>query len=68
VQSIEASADRVSDLVRQMNLPQRLREVGVKEADLPGLARLGFQNRTVQNNPKPIIDADQLEKLLRKAW
>jgi maleylacetate reductase len=68
VQAVEASANRIFDLVRQMNLPQRLREVGVKEADLPALARLGFENRTIQNNPKPILEAGQLERLLREAW
>jgi hypothetical protein len=36
--------------------------------DLPDLAQLGFQNRTVQNNPKPITDAAQIETLLRAAW
>ncbi len=54
VRPSEAVAQRIFDLVGQMNLPQRLRDVGVKEADLPRLAQLGFQNRTVQNNPKPI--------------
>jgi lactaldehyde reductase len=68
VQASEATANRIFDLVRQMNLPQRLREVGVKEADLPALARLGFENRTVQNNPKPILEAGQVERLLREAW
>ena len=65
---IEAAAQKVFDLVGRMNLPQRLRDVGVREADLPRLAQLGFQNRTVQNNPRPITDAAQIEKLLREAW
>jgi alcohol dehydrogenase class IV len=51
-----------------MKLPQRLRDVGVPEADLPRLAQLAFQNRTVQNNPKPITDAAQIEGLLQAAW
>jgi alcohol dehydrogenase class IV len=57
--TINAAADRIFDLVGQMNLPQRLRDCGVKEADLPYLSQLGFQNRTIQNNPKP-MDAGQL--------
>jgi maleylacetate reductase len=65
---IEAAADRIFDLVGQMGLPQRLRDAGVRAADLPHLAQLSFQNRTVQNNPKPIVDAAQLERLLRDAW
>jgi hypothetical protein len=35
---------------------------------LPELAQLGFQNRTVQNNPKPITEPAQIEALLRAAW
>jgi lactaldehyde reductase len=68
VGSIEAAANRIFDLVGQMNLPQRLRDVGVKESDLPDLARLSFQSHTVHNNPRPIDDVAQLERLLRDAW
>lgn len=65
---IEALGQRISALVRQMALPQRLRDVGVAESDLPRLAQLAFQNRTVQNNPKPITEVTRLERLLREAW
>lgn len=67
---IETLAQKIFDLVRQMNLPQRLREAGsnLKESDLPQLAQLAFQNRTVQNNPKPITEPAQIEALLRAAW
>lgn len=64
----EAAALRVYELVGQMHLPQRLRDVGVAESALPELAQLAFQSRTVQNNPKPITSAAQLEALLRAAW
>jgi maleylacetate reductase len=66
--TIEALAQKIFELTGSMHLPQRLRDAGVKEADLPELAQLGFQNRTVQNNPKPIKDAAQIEALLRAAW
>jgi alcohol dehydrogenase len=68
VRVIEAAADKIFKLVGRMHLPQRLRDAGVKEDDLPHFAQLAFQNRTVQNNPKPVTDAAQLEKLLRDAW
>jgi maleylacetate reductase len=68
LQVVEAAADKIFDLVGSMHLPQRLRDAGVKEDDLPHLAQLAFQNRTVQNNPKPVTDAAQLERLLRDAW
>jgi alcohol dehydrogenase class IV len=65
---VEAAAQKVYELVGQMRLPQRLRDAGVAEADLPRLAQLAFQSRTVQNNPKPITDPAQIEALLRAAW
>jgi maleylacetate reductase len=65
---IEALAHRISALIRELDLPQRLRDAGVREADLPRLAQIAFQNRTVQNNPKPITDVTQLESLLRDAF
>jgi maleylacetate reductase len=66
--ALDTLAQKVFDLVGKMNLPQRLREAGVKESDLAPLAQLAFQNRTVQNNPKPITEPAQLEALLRAAW
>jgi maleylacetate reductase len=63
-----ATAERVSEWVSEMGLPQRLRDLGVLESDLPGLARLAMANRTVQNNPRPIKDAAEIEALLRAAW
>ena len=67
---VEAMVQRIFHLIAQMNLPQRLHNagVGLKESDLPRLASIAFQNRTVQNNPKPITDVSQLEELLRGAW
>jgi alcohol dehydrogenase class IV len=66
--AVLAAAQKVAELARRMDLPQRLRDVGVKESDLAGLAQLGFQNRTVQSNPRPVEDAGQIEALLREAW
>jgi len=66
--AVEALVQKIFHLIGQMNLPQRLQDVGVNESDLPHLAELGFQNHTVQNNPKPVTDAAQVEQLLRDAW
>ena len=66
--AVEALAQKIRHLIGQMNLPQRLRDAGVNKSELPGLAQIAFQNRTVQNNPKPITDAIQIEQLLMDAW
>jgi alcohol dehydrogenase class IV len=70
VMAVEALAQQIAGLVREMRLPGRLRDAGVAltESDLPRLAQLAFQNRTVQNNPKPITEPAQIEALLRAAW
>ena len=67
---VEAMVQKIFHLIAQMNLPQHLRAagVGLKESDLPRLAAIAFQNRTVQNNPRPITDVSQLEELLQEAW
>ena len=68
VAAVEQAAQAIYNLSGRMNLPQHLRQVGVSEADLPRLAQLAFQNRTVQNNPKPITQAAQIEGILKEAW
>jgi alcohol dehydrogenase len=68
VERIELLAQKISDLVCRMDLPQRLRDAGVKQDDLSRIARLAFDNRTVQSNPRPITDPAQIEKLLNESW
>lgn len=67
---VEALVQKIFHLIGQMNLPQRLRDVDValRESDLPRLAQIAFQNRTILNNPKPITGPAELETLLRDAW
>ena len=39
----------------------------LKKSSSP-FAQLAFQNKTGQNNPKPIAELTQLESLLQGAW
>lgn len=64
----EQAAQTVFQLISRIGLPQRLRDAGVAEADLPHLARLALKSQAVQNNPKPITGAGQTESVLRAAW
>jgi maleylacetate reductase len=64
----EAAAQLVYDMVGRMGMPQRLRDAGVREADLPKLAQLAFESRTVRSNPQPVTEVGQLEALLWGAW
>jgi alcohol dehydrogenase class IV len=66
--AVEEAVQRIYDLIGHMNLPQRLRDVGVREVDLTQLAQVAFQSRAVQNNPRSISGAEQIEAVLRAAW
>jgi len=64
----EQAAQTVFELITRIGLPQRLRDVGVAEADLPRLAQVALKSQAVQNNPKPVTDAAQAEAVFRAAW
>lgn len=64
----EAAIQAVASLIGQLGLPQRLREAGVREADLPQLAQLALKSSAVQQNPKPLADTAQAEAIFRAAW
>ena len=71
-EAAEAAAQQIDDLIKQLNLPQQLRDVGVDRNDLPQIAQVALQSRAVQNNPRPIRDAAQgaaqIEALLEAMW
>lgn len=68
IASATNAAEYISDFIGQLGLPQRLREVGLSQSDLPYLAQIAFQNQTIHQNPRPVVSAGQLESILRAAW
>ncbi|HLJ34572.1 MAG TPA: iron-containing alcohol dehydrogenase [Ktedonobacteraceae bacterium] len=66
--AVEEAIQHIHALIGQMNLPQRLRDVGVQEADISHLAQVALQSNAVRNNPRPITSAAQIESVLRAAW
>ncbi len=57
----EAFIARIDDLVRQSGAPQRLRDVGIVQSDLPILAADAMlQTRLLMNNPAAVTEADAL--------
>ena len=66
--AIEAMVQKLFHFIGQMHLPQHLRDAGVNFQELPYLAEMAFQNRTVQNNPKRITNEMQIAELLHDAW
>jgi alcohol dehydrogenase class IV len=57
-ESGEAVVERLFELNRELGLPTRLRDAGVKEEHLETLADLAFADFCHPNNPKPVSRAD----------
>lgn len=57
----EAGLARLAALSRACGVPQRLRDVGIPEADLPHLAQESIKvTRLLKNNPREVTAADAL--------
>ncbi len=59
--------ERVRKLSALIGIPLRLRDVGVKEADLPLIAKKAFEDASHQTNPRKCSEAD-LAELARAAF
>ncbi|MBX9699770.1 MAG: iron-containing alcohol dehydrogenase, partial [Acetobacteraceae bacterium] len=57
----------VRDFVRGLDLPVRLRDVGIAEADIPGLAARWDGGAPIALNPRPVRNAADLEEIMRLA-
>jgi alcohol dehydrogenase class IV len=62
-----AAADSIAAFVGRLPLPQRLRDVGVDEAELVEMAHLTMSDYMMANLPRPMSEAEVLA-LLRSAW
>ena len=64
----EAGLRRLAEMSRNCGIPQRLRDVGVPESDLPRLAQESMKvTRLLKNNPRDLTAADA-EKIDREAY
>lgn len=64
----EAGLQRLAEMSKACGIPQRLRDVGVPEADLPRLAGEAMKvTRLLKNNPREITAADA-EAIYRAAY
>ncbi|NOH03365.1 MAG: lactaldehyde reductase [Chloroflexi bacterium] len=58
---IRAVIDAVRQLSRDIGIPQKLREIGVKKEDLEKLAEAAFQDVCTPGNPREVTVADILD-------
>jgi maleylacetate reductase len=57
----------VSDFVRGLGVPQRLRDLGIPKEDLPAVAQEALLSKSVQANPRPVTLQGALG-ILEAAW
>ncbi len=63
-----SAGNAVSELINDLGLPSRLRDVGIKEAQLPAIAEEAAQHPVVLSNPRPITGPADILSILRAAW
>ena len=62
------AADAIEQLVRSLNLPTRIRDVGVKREDFQVIADKVMHDFGIKNNPRPVTHTSQLLEILESAW
>jgi alcohol dehydrogenase class IV len=62
------AADAVAELISDLGLPSRLREVGVTMDQFDAIAAGSVGNVFVSQNPRPISEPAQIREILEKAW
>jgi alcohol dehydrogenase class IV len=63
-----AGREAVRRLIEDLELPHRLRDVGVTPADFPALAADALEDLIVATNPRPVRDVADVEALLASAY
>ena len=66
-EAAEAAVEAVRQLSIRVGIPQHLAELGIKEEDLPRLAKAAFADVCTPGNPRDITEQDILE-LYKKAF
>jgi maleylacetate reductase len=58
----------LSELVRRLGLPQRLRDVGVRREEFPAIAEKVLHDFAIRGNPRPVTVTAQVMEILDLAW
>jgi len=57
----------ITDVLEQVRVPSALREVGIRETDIPAITAHVFEDWFISQVPRP-AGRDDVEQLLRAAW
>jgi maleylacetate reductase len=63
-----AASDLIGELVSRLELPTRLRDVGVKQDQFARIAAVALHDPWTQANPRPLESVDSIVGLLEAAW
>lgn len=63
-----SAADAVRELITDLGMPSRLRDVGVSREQFQTIAEGSVSNVFVSQNPRPIKSPDQILEILELAW
>jgi len=58
----------LADLVRRLELPQKLRDVGVRREDFSAIAEKVLHDFAIRGNPRPVTAPAQVMEILDLAW
>lgn len=64
----DTAASAVRELVSSLDLPTTLQEIGIRQEQLPEIARLAIKHPVVRNNPRALETSAQVEEILQLAW
>ena len=63
-----AVVERIAQLVTELGLPPRLRDVAVERASFPHVAELVLADGALATNPRPVNGPDDVIEVLEAAW
>ena len=63
-----AAAKVVDELIMELGMPHRLRELEIPREDLPEIAQLTLEDGPARNNPVAVSNPEDLLPLLERAW
>ncbi len=62
------AGDLIEELVADLGMPTRLRDVGVRRDQFAAIAAASMQSMMVKTNPRPITGPEQILEILEEAW
>ena len=65
---IERATNALERLFRDLQIPRRLRDVGVPREDFSDIAGSVMDDWFLRGNPRPVRDISELEQVLTEAW